>query len=340
MKIEIATDSNAWNEYVGRTAPDNIYYRWDWREVIYDTFGHQPYYLAAIEDGQIRGVLPLVSVRSRLVGSSLVSIPFFSYGGILAATEQARDNLLSSAAELAVELDARRIELRQGDDYDIPWASTSFKVDMQIRLPATVDDYLGGLSSSRRKRIRYNLKRGFRAEWGGLEAVPIFYSIFATNMRNLGTPVYPREFFENQIRRLPKNIRILILWDGPKPVAASFLTAHTDTLELPWAASLPESRKKEAPMVMYWTFLERAIEEGFKILDLGRCTPGSGNHAFKQHWNPVERPLHWYYWLAPGASMPRLHADNNRFKWAVEIWKRLPLAVANGLGPHIVRSLP
>ncbi len=340
MNIEFVTHFAPWDEYALRMAPDDLYYRWAWREIIQETFGHEPYYLAAVEGGKISGVLPLVSIRSRLFGNSLVSMPFFSHGGILAETQQAREKLLSGAAELAGELHARHIELRQGDECEIPWVGQSFKVRMEINLPPTVDEYSSGLSSSRRKRIRYNLKQGFHAEWGGLEAVPIFYTIFATNMRNLGTPVYPREFFENQIRRFPDNIRILTLRDGTNPVAAAFLTAHRDTLELPWAASLPEARKREAPMVMYWTLIQRAIEDGFKKVDLGRCSPGSGNHVFKKHWNPVERPLHWYYWLAPGASIPQLRPDNSKFKLAVELWKRLPLRIANGLGPHVVRSIP
>ena len=340
MNIELATESVRWDEYVGKLAPENLYYHWVWRDIIQETFGHEPYYLIATDAGTICGALPLIAIRSRLFGNSLVSIPFFSSGGLLADSEEVRDELLAHATEIAREQNARHIELRQGDECGIEWVSTSVKVKMEIKLPSTAEDYLGQLSSSRRKRLRYILKQGLQGEWGGIDAVPTFYEIFATNMRNLGTPVYPRSFFENQLRRLPSHVRVLIMRDGRKPVAAAFLTSHGSTLELPWAASLPESRKKEAPMVMYWTIIQSAIEEGFKTLDLGRCTPGSGNYIFKQHWNPVERPLHWYYWLAPGASIPQLRPDNNRFKLAVELWKRLPLIVANGLGPHVVRSIP
>jgi serine/alanine adding enzyme len=340
MNIQLTNDSVGWDEYARKIAPDNLYYQWVWREVIQETFGHEAYYLIATDVGTICGALPLVAIRSRLFGNSLVSIPFFSSGGLLADSEEVRNELLAHAAELAREQNARHIELRQGDECEIEWVRTSIKVRMELKLPSTADDYLSQLSSSRRKRLRYILKHGLDAEWAGMDAVPAFYEIFATNMRNLGTPVYPRVFFENQIRHLPDHVRVLIVRDAGKPVAAAFLTSHGATLELPWAASLPESRKKEAPMIMYWTIIQRAIEEGFKTLDLGRCTPGSGNYMFKQHWNPVERPLHWYYWLAPGTSIPHLRPDNSKFKLAVELWKRLPLIVANGLGPHVVRSIP
>jgi len=340
MNIELARHREPWDAYIDSAAPERFYHRWVWRDVIEETFGHRPYYLTAVEDGAIRGILPLVSIRSRLFGNSLISIPFFSYGGVVADTEPAPESLLARAAELGRELGARHIELRQGDQSAMSWPMSSSKVTMEIHLPATIDDYYNQLSPSRRKKIRYGLRRGLRSEWGGLEAVPIFYKIFATNMRNLGTPVYPIAFFENQMRRLREKIRILSLWDGAKPVAASFVTAHRDTLELPWAASLPDSRKKEAPMIMYWALIERAIEEGFRKVDLGRCSPGGGTYEFKRHWNPVERPLHWYYWLAGSASIPQLRPDNPKFGLASRVWKRLPLVVANGLGPRLVRSIP
>ncbi len=338
MHIELASNRESWDAYIDSAAPESLYHRWVWREVIQETFGHQLYYLAAMQDGQICGVLPLVWIRSRLFGNSLVSIPFFSYGGVVADSDTVRESLLSSAAELGGELGARHIELRQGDQSAIAWPMLASKVTMEIHLPATVDEYCNQLSPSRRKRLRYNLKRGLRAEWGGEESLPTFYKIFAINMRNLGTPVYPKAFFENQMRSLRDNIRILSLWDGAKPVAAAFVTAYRDTIELPWAASLPESRKKEAPMLMYWALIEKAIIEGFHTVDLGRCTPGGGTYEFKQHWNPVERPLHWYYWLPGRALIPQ--RDSASLKLATKVWKRLPLAIANGLGPRLVRSIP
>jgi len=111
-------------------------------------------------------------------------------------------------------------------------------------------------------------------------------------------------------------------------------------LELPWAASLPDSREKFSPLLLYWSLLEYALEQGYRVVDLGRCTPGSGSHRFKLHWPCEERPLHWYYWLAPGVPVPELRPDNSRFRLATAVWKRLPLFVANSLGPRVVRSLP
>jgi FemAB-related protein (PEP-CTERM system-associated) len=289
---------------------------------------------------EVQGVLPLVAVKSWLFGRFLVSLPIFSYGGVLASTAQAREALLARAVEIAREMKARHVELRQGSPCDVGWHDLTPKVTMEVRLPASVNELWNSLSAKLRKRIRYARKHGLRSQWGGSEAVEDFYHVFSVNMRNLGTPVYPREWFENIHRHLPAGIRILTLLDEGRPVAGAFLTVFRSTLELPWAVSLPDSRVKFAPLLLYWSLLEYALEQGFAAVDLGRCTPGSGTHTFKRHWPCEQRPLHWYYWLAPGVPLAELRPDSPRFRLATAAWKRLPLLVANSLGPRVVRWFP
>ena len=339
MDIELARRREPWDAYVDSAAPESLYHRWVWREVIGETFGHQPYYLTAVEDGVIRGILPLVSIRSRLFGNSLISIPFFSYGGVVADSKPIREDLLAAAVGLGRELGVRRIELRQGDECPMSWIGASHKVTMEIHLPTTVNEMWSRISSRMRNKIR-QAENNLRVEWGDSDAVSAFYKVFATNMRNLGTPVYPRKFFVNQLRHLPGQIRILSVWDCDNPVAAAFVTSHRQTVEVPWLSSTPELRKKYSSVLMYWKVIERAIEEGFSKVDLGRCSPGSGTYEFKRHWNPVERPLHWYYWTEGGISIPQLRPDNPKFRLATRVWKRMPLVVANALGPRLVRSIP
>jgi serine/alanine adding enzyme len=191
MDVELVQDSDRWDAYVNASAPERLYHQWVWREVIEETFGHAPYYLAAVEEGCFRGVLPLFFIQSWLFGNSLVSLPFFSYGGILADTAAAREALLSHAATIAEEAGAGHVELRQGDQCEMPWAESSSKVVMEVSLPGSVEEYFDSLSASRRKRLRYILKNQFQVEWGGVELLPSFYRVFAINMRNLGTVVKP-----------------------------------------------------------------------------------------------------------------------------------------------------
>jgi FemAB-related protein (PEP-CTERM system-associated) len=340
MNVEICNDRAAWDAYVASMPEASNYHRWGWKEAIEETFGHDTYYLSAVDCGEISGVLPLVHMKSRLFGNFLVSMPFFSYGGVLASNAEARELILAKAAEIGGELGVSHIELRQCSAQPMAWREATPKVTMELPLPARVEDLWKGLSSGMRNKVRNGQKGGFRIEWGGAEAVGTFYKVFSTNMRNLGTPVYPQAWFANLCKYFPEEVKILTLWDGEQAVASGIITCYGKTLELPWSATLPESRKKHSAILMYWTLLEWAITNGFSRADFGRCTKGSGVYEFKKHWNSVERPLHWYYWLAPGTPVPELRPDNPRYRVATKMWKHLPLGIANLLGPRIVRSIP
>jgi FemAB-related protein (PEP-CTERM system-associated) len=334
-------DRELWDSYVASRPDATNYHRWVWGEVIQATYGHTPHYLAAhTGEGPLQGVLPLIEMKSRLFGHFLVSMPFFSYGGVLASNDAARDRLLAEAAALAQQLGAGHVELRQGSAAGLAWTDRTPKVTMVFPLPATAEKLWAQLTTGMRNKVRNARKQELRVEWAGREALPVFYRIFATNMRDLGTPVYPRSWFENMSSYAPQDTRFVTIWDGGEAVASGIVTSFRDTVELPWSASLLSSRKKYSAVLMYWSVLEWALAQGFRRVDFGRCTQGSGTYEFKRHFGCEEIPLHWYFWLAPGKPVPELRPSNRRFHLATRVWQRLPLVVANGLGPHIVRSIP
>lgn len=338
MIAAISKDPACWDAYVESSADAWNYHRWIWKQIIEETYGHESLYLTAAENGAIRGILPLFSIRSRLFGNSLVSIPFFSYSGVLAGSPHARNALLSTAIEYAQAMNARYIELRQSSNCELDWEDTSSKVRMQVIFPKDPDGLFNSFNSKLRNVIRRRSKHGFDAHWDGIDSVKHFYEVFAVNMRNLGTPVYPKEWFLNICRYLPTDVRILTIREGPNPVASAFLIAFRDTMEVPWSASVPEARSRGAAMWLEWKMLEWAAQNGYRRMDLGRSTPGSGSYHFKKQWANHETPLHWYRWSATRGD--QLNLDSLQYRLAVKVWKRLPLQVANHLGPLIVRSIP
>lgn len=341
MHVEICKDPAKWDAFVESQPSAHNYHRWCWKEIIEKTFGHKSYYLAAHHNETIQGVLPIVELKSRLFGHSLVSVPFFSYGGLLTRTPEAQQYLLQETARLAVKLNVDHVEIRQGDPADIEWRDTVPKVAMGLTLPQSTDELWKSLSSRLRNKLRNARKAGFSVRVGGLEDLPLFYPIFAANMRNLGTPVYSKKLFKNFSCLATPDIRILTLLADTQPIASAILTPFRDTVEMPWCASLPEWRRQYSHDYLYWSILEWSSQQGYNRVDFGRCTPGSGNHSFKQHWGCEERPLHWYFWLRPGMStVPQLRPDNPRYQLAVRCWKHLPLFVTNRLGPLVVRSIP
>lgn len=341
VSMELSAGREAWDAYVHASPHASPYHLWMWRDVLTETYGHTPHYLAAWRDGSITGILPLVEIKSFVFGHSLVSLPFCSYGGVLADDGEVRDRLLASAAELAQDLKVRHLELRQNRAFESGpgWHGVAAKVLMTVPLPEAADTMFASLSSRLRNKVRAARKNGLRPEWGGCELLEAFYSVFAENMRDLGTPVYPRALFANLLKHNPA-CRFLVLRDGTEAVATTLLMPFRETVELPWIASRSASRKKYSTVLLYWSALEWAIENGHRRVDLGRCTRGSGTYQFKTQWNCEETPLPWYYWLPRGGGIPELRPDNPKFRMAIQLWKRLPLPLANALGPRIVRAIP
>lgn len=331
----------AWDTYVLNSPLSSGYHLADWRRVIEESFGHRTYYFAVKEDdGTVQAVVPLVLLASRGFGRFLVSLPFVNYGGLLAGSPNVRSLLEAFAIEQAEALNADHIELRHQEATDTSWVSSERKVSMRLSLPNSYEQLLKGFPSKLRSQVRRAQKEGMTACVGGSECVDEFYVVFSRCMRDLGTPVYAKGFFAKILEVFPKEARICVVSHGGTPVAAGFLYGFRSSLEIPWAASDKRFNKLSPNMLLYATVLEYACQQGFQIFDFGRSTPESGTYRFKEQWGAHPRQLHWYYWMKNGRQVPQLNPQNPKYAFAIRLWQKLPLALANLLGPHIVKHLP
>jgi FemAB-related protein (PEP-CTERM system-associated) len=331
----------AWDRYVLNHAVASGYQLMGWRRVMERSFGHQTFYLMARDEKeQVRGVLPLVFVSSRLFGRFLVSMPFVNYGGVLTDTSEAQRALLETAVSHATNLGATHIELRHQRLLSLDWTSTQHKVSMRLDLPREPETLSTRFPSKLRSQIRRALKEQLTVRIEGTEILDDFYRVFSRNMRDLGTPVYGRRFFETILETFPKDARICVAYLGRQPVAAGFLYGFQNTLEIPWASSDRRYNHLSANMLVYSSALDYACREGFEVFDFGRSTPGGGTYRFKEQWGAHSVPLHWYHWSPDGCPVADVSPENSKYGLAIKTWKRLPLALTRLIGPSIVRSIP
>ena len=279
--ISIVTNSSGeaqrWDEYVCQSASASLYHLYAWRQVIEETFGHRTFYLWASNSNRVTGILPLVQLKSRVFGNMLVSLPFFNYGGICADADDVRMDLLQAAIRLAKDEKADFVELRHDDDWDQGLPRKTAKVSMRLDLPSSPDDLWKSFSAKLRNQVQRPRKEGMTAEIGREERLDAFYDVFAANLRDLGTPVYPKTFFRNILRTFPDRTWINVVYSDRTPVAAGFLAGFKDRLEIPWASSVRAFNKFSPNMLMYWSCLEFACRGGYGTFDFGRSTPGEGN---------------------------------------------------------------
>jgi FemAB-related protein (PEP-CTERM system-associated) len=318
-----------------------MYHRSSWPELLARTFGHPSCRLAArTADGRLAGVLPLVEFRSRLFGRFAVSLPFVNYGGILADTDEAAAALVDRALALCRANGWSHVEIRHEARERCPgWPARRHKVAMRLALPDRSEALWSGLDRKVRNQVRKAEKSRCVAECGGAALLQDFYRVFAHNMRDLGTPVYPRRLFEEVVRTFDGETRVHIVRADSEPIAAAITVRWRDRVEVPWASALRAHNDKCPNMLLYWAMLTRAIEDGARVFDFGRSTPGQGTYHFKKQWGAQASPLVWEY-VGRAGEPPDMSPGNARFNLAIAAWRRLPVPVASALGPLIVRHIP
>lgn len=339
--VELAeSDYGRWDAYVAQEKRCSVYHLSAFKKVVESTFGHRCIYLMAVDtENQIVGILPSVQLKSTLFGNFLVSVPFFNYGGAVAQDVTTENMLMEQLNQKARLLGAEHIEYRDINKREQLPAKTE-KNSLFLRLPQTADSLWDQIGSKVRAQIKKSMENNFTFKSGGAELLDDFYRVFSINMRDLGTPVYSKAFFRNLLADTDINSTLGVVYFNDKPISCAYLIGHQDTLEIPWASTLRDYNRLNANMYLYWNVISLAIEKQYEFFDFGRSSKEAGTFKFKQQWGAEPSQLYWHYWLASGGDLPQINPNNPKFKLLVAVWKRLPIGIANLLGPMIVKNLP
>ena len=331
----------AWDAFVAAQPAGTFFHLSGWRHAIGQAFGHAAHYVMAERDGAVTGVLPLVHVRSRLFGQALVSNPFCVYGGPLAADEETADALTAHAAALMARTGVPVLEFRFAappEPLRDGWEErSSLYVTFRKPIVADADANLKAIPRKQRAVIRKAMANGLTAVLD--DGVDRLHRIYAESVRNLGTPVFSRRYFEVLRAVFGAKADVLTVLDEGRPLA-SVLNFHFRDEVLPYyGGGTAAARQRAANDFMYWEVMRRAGERGARVFDFGRSKAGTGAFAFKKNLGFEPAPLHYRYLVRPGASVPEHNPLNPKYRLFIAAWKRLPLPVANLLGPPIVRGI-
>jgi FemAB-related protein (PEP-CTERM system-associated) len=247
--------------------------------------------------------------------------------------------LAEEARRLAEELGVDALELRTRHVVGSSLVRSERKIKVILDLPESADTLWNERFRTKlRAQIRRPLKEGMEVRFGR-DQLPAFYEVFARNMRDLGTPVLPRRYFEAVAEMLGAAAVFAAVWWGGRPVAGSYGAVWGDEFEMVRASSLREHNRMAPNMLLYWGCMCEMISRGVRRFSFGRCSPGGGTHRFKQQWGGREVPLPWLSWGRNGTP-PRPPAERSLLRFASAVWTRLPMPVANRLGPFFARRLP
>ncbi|MEQ8496844.1 MAG: FemAB family PEP-CTERM system-associated protein, partial [Gammaproteobacteria bacterium] len=272
----------AWNDFVTTTPAATFCHRAEWADVLHGVFGFENHYLYAEQDGSIVGVLPLAMVRSRLFGNTLCSTPYCVYGGAVGVERAAIDALEREAARLATELPIDYLELRSTERTQPDWPSNDLYFTFRKALSADDDVNMKAIPRKQRAMVRKGIEAGLDFAFDdGLER---FYHAFATSVRNLGTPVFPRRYFAALREVFGKDCSVATVTHDGGVVSSVLSFYFRDTILPYYAGGMPQARALKAFDFMYWKLMCSAVAAGYRVFDYGRSKAGSGNYSFKKNW--------------------------------------------------------
>jgi len=332
-----AADLERWDAFVMACPEATFFHRAGWRRVIEESFGHRTYFLQAEEGGAVRGVLPLVHLRSRLFGNVLVSNAFGVYGGPAAADETALRALDARAVVLAEELGVDVLEYRSQVRCREDWATKDLYATFRKELDPDPEKTYLAIPRKQRAVVREGLAAGLAVRLDD-DAGPV-WRLFAQNVHKHGTPVFAERYFHALKREFGPDCELMAVSKDGRDVAGCLSFYFRDEVLPYYAGGTAEVRQYAAHDLMYWDLMRRACEGGRRVFDFGRSKKGTGPYSFKKNWGFKPQPLPYEYKLVKASHVPDVNPLNPKYRLFVATWKRLPLALANAAGPLISRTL-
>ena len=327
----------AWDEYVGAHPQATFFHRSGWREVLQQGVGLRTHFLCAVREGRICGLLPLAEVRSALFGSSIVSLPFCVYGGIVASDDGAAAALDEAAQTLARERRVGHLEYRLREPMHADWPAKTLYVTFRKPIVADHEANMEAIPRKQRRMVRQGFKAELTSELDADNSR--FFPTYAWNVHRLGTPVFGRRYFDTLRRVFGADCEVLTVSRFGQTVASVMSFYFRDEVLPYYGGGLAAAREHAAYDFMYWEVMRRAADRGCRVFDYGRSKIDSGSYSFKKNWGFEPQPLHYECQLVRARAVPQNNPQNPRYQHLIKLWQRLPLPVANAIGPYLARNL-
>jgi FemAB-related protein (PEP-CTERM system-associated) len=331
-------DRVRWEEFVQRCPDATFFHRIGWKDILEQCFGHATHYLLAERDAQIVAVLPLAEVKTLLFGHALVSLPFCTYAGVAATETEAISALHQFARELGARIGVEHLELRDRAVREADWPRQDLYVTFRKEILPGPDDNLAAIPRKQRAMVRKGIARGLASQID-LD-VDRFFALYADNVHRHGTPPFSKRYFEALQRTFAGDCEVLTVIEPHGKAVSSVLSFYFRDEVLPYyAGDVEAARDLAANDFKFWELLRRASERGLRTFDLGRSKRGTGTFAFKKNWGLEPMPLTYEYCLYRRERIPEHNPLNPKYRMLMALWRRLPIPVANLVGPYLVRGL-
>lgn len=334
-------DRGAIARLVAEAAEATPFHRPEWLDAVTRATGHRAHVLLAERGGALAALLPLHAVQSPLFGRALVSTGFAVGGGVLGEPDAA-PQLFDAAGELARRLSCPTIELRGGvmPEGELWHVKLDSHAGFVTPLAAYDEAQLLAVPRKQRAEVRKGLANAMEVRIGrGAADRAMHYGVYAESVRNLGTPVFPRALFAAVLDGFGEDADILTVLHQGQAVASVLSLYHRGAVMPYWGGGVHAARGLRANDVMYYALMCHARTRGCERFDFGRSKINTGAYHFKRNWGFEPEPLSYAAWTADGAQPRDVNPLSPRYKARIALWQKLPVPLANRLGPLIASGL-
>jgi FemAB-related protein (PEP-CTERM system-associated) len=340
VKLMQAQDMARWDTFVQTCPEATFFHRAGWQPVIERSFGHKTWFYYAEIDGQIQGVLSLCQIKSPLFGHSLSSLPFCVYGGVAARNDAARLALDAAAEQLAKTLKVGHLEYRTilpAHPGNPAWHGKHLYVTFRKAIGANDEANMNAIPRKQRAMVRKGIKAGLAGEVD--QTIDRFFTAYSTSVHRLGTPVFSKKYFRILKEVFTDDCEIRTIVKDNQIIAAVMSFFFRDEVIPYYGGGMPAAREHAGNDFMYWNLMQSAAARGYRTFDFGRSKLGTGAYDFKKNWGFEAQPLAYEYQLYGTDVVPDNNPLNPKYQMFIKLWRKMPLALANLVGPFIVKDL-
>ncbi|WP_421132053.1 FemAB family XrtA/PEP-CTERM system-associated protein [Alteromonas sp. A079] len=339
-------DKTVWDNYVANHETATAYHRFAWQEAVQSAYNHKVMGLIARNSAtkQVVGVLPAVLMATPLIGKKLCSLPYCDVGYAIADSDEIQKQLVEHLKQQGVTTGSKHVEVR--NIAATPEDTTLLahkKVRMLLPLPSGSDALMASFKSKLRSQIRKAEKNGLTVQLGVNTAlIDDFYSVYAQNMRDLGSPVHAKRWFQHIVSAYGDSCIVSVVYKDDVAIGGGLVIKNNAQASIPWASTLRDYNKLAPNMLLYWSLLAHCADNNISTFDFGRSTFEEGTYRFKKQWGATPQLLDWHV-DGKSNSLTNETASNTspgKVRPAIEsVWRKLPLnltiTVGSAIRPYI-----
>ncbi len=334
-------------------------------------------FVAAIESDMVITLLPIVEVKSSILGKRIISAPYLEYGGFAGGEKYLLSILEWLAQKYKSSFDY--LEIRGGmESFDAVLSSAMIKknlykrfvLDLRVTNPLSIDAlnsssankininssifdtvqfstgsvpavqfFRSNIQDSKRKAINKAKRNNVVIKDVPFADLDIFYNLYCQNMKRFGSPPYSKNYFQEFYGHLikPGLGKIYGAYINGKIVAALLGLCYKERVHIIIAVSDDREREYRPNDAVHSEFIEWSIENNFHFFDFGRVREESGQFEYKQKWGPMLLDLPSYFLIWNGKDIPEV--DPKKYNLVVKLWRYLPLRLTKIVGHRLRKEL-